>query len=62
MAMRWTEASKRAVSYWFAVSNFFFGERGARSDHLIALARRSDAVLYSVVALAGRHSVEETDE
>ena len=29
---------------------------------LIALARHSDAVLYVVLALSGRHIVEEADE
>jgi hypothetical protein len=55
MAMRWTGASERTVKYWFA------GERGPSGDHLIALARHSDAVLYVVLALAGRHIVEEAD-
>jgi hypothetical protein len=56
MAMRWTGASERTVKYWFS------GERGPSGDHLIALARHSDAVLYVVVALAGRHIVEEADD
>jgi hypothetical protein len=56
MAMRWTGASERTVNYWFS------GERGPSGDHLIALARHSDAVLYVVVALAGRHIVEEADD
>lgn len=55
MAMRWTGASERTVKYWFA------GERGPSGDHLIALARHSDAVLFVVLALAGRHIVEEAD-
>jgi hypothetical protein len=53
--MRWTGASERTVKYWFA------GERGPSGDHLIALARHSDAVLYVVLALAGRHIVDEAD-
>jgi hypothetical protein len=55
-AMRWTGASERTVKYWFS------GERGPSSDHLIALARHSDAVLYVVLALAGRNIVEEADD
>ncbi len=53
MAMRWTGASERTVKYWFA------GERGPSGDHLIALVRHSDAVLYVVLALAGRHIADE---
>jgi hypothetical protein len=61
MAMRWSGASERAARYWFAVKYWFSGERGPSGDHLVARARPSDAVLY-VVALVGRHSVEEADE
>jgi hypothetical protein len=53
MAMRWTGASERTVKYWLA------GERGPSGDHLIALARHSDAVLFVLLALAGRHVVED---
>lgn len=53
MAMRWTGASERTVKYWLA------GERGPSGDHLIALARHSDAVLFMLLALAGRHVVED---
>ena len=53
MAMRWTGASERTVKYWLA------GERGPSGHHLIALARHSDAVLFVVLALAGRHVVED---
>jgi hypothetical protein len=56
MAMRWTGASERTVKYWFS------GERGPSGDHLIALTRHSDAVLYVLLALAGRHVVEEPDD
>jgi hypothetical protein len=56
IAMRWTGASERTVKYWFS------GERGPSGDHLIALARHSDAVLYVVLALAGRHVVEEAND
>jgi hypothetical protein len=52
-AMRWTGASERTVKYWFA------GERGPRGDHLIALARNSDLVLYVFLTLADRHAKEE---
>ncbi|WP_415183765.1 XRE family transcriptional regulator [Phaeovulum sp.] len=55
-AMRWTGASERTVKYWFS------GERGPSGHHLIALARHSGAVLYIVLALAGRHIVEEADD
>lgn len=53
--MHWTGATERTVKYWFS------GERGPSGDHLIALARHSDAVLY-VVALAGRHIVDEAGD
>jgi hypothetical protein len=53
MAMRRTGASERTVKYWLA------GERGPSGDHLIALARHSDAVLFMLLALAGRHVVED---
>lgn len=56
MAMRWTGASERTVKYWFS------GERGPSGDHLIALARHSDAVLYVFLSLADRHIVEEADD
>ena len=48
MAMRWTGASERTVKCWFV------GEREPSGDHLIALARHSDAVLFVLLALAGR--------
>ncbi len=54
MAMRWTGASERTVNYWFA------GERGPSGDHLISLARHSDAVLCVILALAGRLMIEGT--
>jgi hypothetical protein len=56
MAMRWTGASERTVKYWFS------GERGPSGDHLIALTRHSDAVLYVLLALSGRHVVEDPDD
>ena len=55
-AMRRTGAGERTVKYWFS------GERGPSGDHLIALVRHSDAVLYVLLALAGRHIVEEADD
>ena len=54
MAMRWTGASERTVKYWFA------GDRGPSGDHLISLARHSDAVLCVVLALAGRLIIDGT--
>ena len=50
----WTGTSERTVKNWFS------GERGPSGDHLIALMRHSDAVLY--VALAGRYIVEESND
>jgi len=47
--MRWTDASERTVKYWFA------GERGPSGEHLISLARHSDAVMLVVLALADRY-------
>lgn len=52
-AMRWTGASQRTVKYWLA------GERGPSGDHLIALARHSDAVLLVLLTLAGRQLVAD---
>jgi|TARA_R110002072_G_scaffold249922_4_gene408793 hypothetical protein len=48
--------SERTVKYRFS------GERGPSGGHLIALARRSDAVLYVVLAPVGRHIVEDADD
>lgn len=50
--MRWTGASERAVKYWFA------GVGGPSGEHLIALARHSDAVLRVFLQLAGRQRYE----
>lgn len=55
-AMRWTGASERTVKYWLA------GERGPRGDHLISLARHSDAVMLVVLALADRYVEPEKVE
>jgi antitoxin ParD1/3/4 len=54
--MRWTGASERTARYWFS------GERGQGCDQLMALTRHSDAVLYVLLALAGRHIVDEPDD
>ena len=48
MAGRWTGASDRTVKYWFS------GMRGPNGEHLIALARHSDAVLSAFLQRAGR--------
>ncbi len=53
MAMRWTGASERTVKFWLA------GEQGPSGDPLIALERHSDAVLFVLLALVGRHVVED---
>ena len=47
-ASRWTGASERTVKYWFT------GARGPSGDHLIALARHSDAVLTAFLDRAQR--------
>jgi hypothetical protein len=47
-AMQWTGASERTVKYWFA------GERGPSGEHLILLARHSDAIVLLLLALAER--------
>lgn len=52
-AMRWTGASERTVKYWFA------GERGPSGEHLVSLARHSDAVLIVLLALADRTVPED---
>lgn len=50
--MRWTGASERTVKYWFAEAG------GPSGQHLIALARHSDAVLRVFLQLAGREQYE----
>ncbi|WP_227751803.1 XRE family transcriptional regulator [Tabrizicola oligotrophica] len=47
-AMRWTGASERTAKYWLS------GERGPSGEHLILLARHSDAVLIAILTMAGR--------
>lgn len=49
-AMRWTGAGERTVKNWFA------GTNGPSGEHLIALARHSDAVLDMFLLMAGRRS------
>ena len=46
--MRWTTANERTVKNWLA------GTRGPRGDHLIDIIRHSDAVLETVMRMAGR--------
>lgn len=47
-AMRWTGASERTVKNWFAAAN------GPSGEHLVALARHSDAILSVFLAISGR--------
>lgn len=47
-AMAWTGASERTVKYWLAA------ERGPSGEHLIALARHSDAVFLTILLMADR--------
>ena len=46
--MRWTGANERTVKHWFA------GTHGPNGQHLIALARHSDAVVVYFLLAAGR--------
>ena len=46
--MRWTGASERTAKYWLS------GERGPSGEHLIRLAQHSDAVLITLLTMAGR--------
>ena len=50
--MRWTGASDRAAKYWLS------GTRGPDGWNLILLARNSDAVWLSLLALADREVFE----
>lgn len=47
--MRWTGASDRTAKNWLS------GACGPSGDHLIRLAKESDAVLAALLGLAGRH-------
>jgi hypothetical protein len=49
--MRWTGANERTVKHWFA------GTHGPSGQHLIALARHSDAVMMYFLFAAGRPSL-----
>ena len=49
--MRWTGASERTVKHWFA------GTHGPSGQHLVALARHSDAVLMYFLLAANRPSL-----
>jgi hypothetical protein len=49
--MRWTGASERTVKHWFA------GTHGPNGQHLIALARHSDAIVVYFLLAAGRPSL-----
>jgi hypothetical protein len=46
--MRWTGANERTVKHWFA------GTHGPNGQHLIALARHSDAVVVYFLLAADR--------
>lgn len=52
-AMRWTGASERTVKYWFQ------GERGPSGEHLVSLARHSEAILIVMLVLADRVVLED---
>lgn len=52
-AMRWTGASERTVKYWFQ------GERGPSGEHLVSLARHSEAVLIVLLVPADRVVLED---
>ena len=52
-AMRWTGASERTVKYWLQ------GERGPSGEHLVSLARHSEAVLIVLLVLADRVVLED---
>lgn len=54
--MRWTGASERTVKYWLS------GERGPSGEHLIRLARHSDAVLIIILSMAERLSEHRHSE
>lgn len=54
IAMRWTHASERTVKYWLA------GSRGPSGEHLVLLARHSDAVFSTLIILTGRQRSPDT--
>jgi hypothetical protein len=43
------------VKYWFA------GERGPSGEHLVSLARHSDAVLIALLALSDRLILDDAE-
>ena len=47
----WTGANEKTVKNWFA------GRYGPSGEHLVALARHSDEVLGTFLALAGRQDL-----
>jgi hypothetical protein len=52
-AMRWTGASERTVKLWLA------GRTGPNGQHLVGLARYSDQVFESILALSQRNSASD---
>ena len=51
--MRWTGATDRTAKNWVT------GIRGPTGEHLISLARHSDAVFEVIIRAAGRESANE---
>ena len=49
MLTKWTGASERTAKNWLS------GSCGPRGEHLVKLARESDAVLAALLSLCGRH-------
>lgn len=47
----WTGANEKTVKNWFA------GRYGPSGEHLVALARHSDEVLGTFLAMAGRENL-----
>lgn len=50
-AAGWTDSNERTVKNWFA------GRSGPSGHHLVALARHSDEVLYTLLQLADRREL-----
>ena len=50
--MHWTGASERSVKNWFA------GAKGPSGEHLLLLARHSDAVWSAVILITRRHRAD----
>jgi hypothetical protein len=55
VAARWTGASERTVQNWLNAT------RGPKGEHLLALARHSDAVHAACQIMAGRPRTDEID-